>query len=211
MQATHVVIIYVVQYLAWIVKTFFQALTELSDLIYSIPSWVWVKQVHLYWLFCLLFLILFYMFRSEVSPNFQAWILIQLFWAVAQYTHVVAALYLSHRKCEVLRFFRISSLFFSANTVLPNEFLVDPMVHLLHNWLNVVLEIFIVFVSYVEVKTLVVVARNNNSVFRALLVVSFIKVILLNLDCFIFNFLKASLSWHPILFSLFNLLWSVLT
>jgi hypothetical protein len=93
----------------------------------------------------------------------------------------------------VLGIFGPLNLFLSPNAVFQNQLLVDAMVKRFHHGLNVILKVFVLFTPYVEFESLVVVARNDSSVLWTLLIVTFIEIFKLKLDCFIFNWLETYL------------------
>ena len=100
-----------------------------------------------------------------MSANLKAWVIVQIVLTYARFAYVIATKYLSDRESEVLRFLSISNFFLSSYSVLENKFPVDSVVHILYNWLNVILKIFEAFAPNIEVKSLVVVARNNDPIF----------------------------------------------
>lgn len=100
-----------------------------------------------------------------MSANLQAWEIVQIVLTNAQLAYVIATKYLSYRESEVLRFLSISNFFFSSYSVLDNKIPVDSVVHFLYDWLSVILKIFETFAPNIEVKSLVVVARNNDPIF----------------------------------------------
>ena len=100
-----------------------------------------------------------------MSANLQAWELVQIVLTNARLAYVIATKYLSYRESEVLRFLSILNFFLSSYSVLENKFPVDSMVHSLYNWLSVILKIFEAFAPNIEVKSLVIVAGNNDPIF----------------------------------------------
>lgn len=100
-----------------------------------------------------------------MSANLQAWVRVQTALTNARLAYVIATKYLSDRESEVLRFLGVPNFFFSSYSVLENKFPVDSVVHFLYNWLSVILKIFEAFAPNIEVKSLVVVARNNDPIF----------------------------------------------